>query len=140
MKKDDILYGLEHWERLEMSVEDVMELVLDEACDHADESFDTVADRIDWPVRIALFKRMDIGGEKKAQRIADRIIAYILNDLDTDYGDPDGIVDTSDPTTAMKNAALAFGRAVVADYIPWTAQETGEIIEYTREEAREDYD
>jgi len=136
MNKDDICYGLEHWERLEMDVESVIESVLEDACVKPGEGFDAMADQIDWPIKILAFKRRDIGGEACAKTIANTAIEDALEMLDEEYCDPDG--DNTESTDAMESAALAFGRAVVADYVSWTCEPNGNVIEYTREEAKRD--
>ena len=59
----------------------------------------------------------------------------VLDDLDCDYGNPDE--DSTKPTEAMWEAALAFARVVVAEYVPWACEPTGEVVEYTREQAKE---
>jgi hypothetical protein len=136
MKKDDVCYGLEHWERLEMDPESVVERVLENACDKVGEGFDAMAARIEWPIRILVYKRRDIGGESCAESIAASAIEHALENLDEEYGDCDG--DFTEATDGMKSAALAFGRAVVAEYVSWTCEPTGEVIEYTREQAWRD--
>jgi hypothetical protein len=133
MKKDDVCYGLEHWERLEMDPESVVERVLEDACDKVGEGFDALAARIEWPIRILVYKRRDIGGEACAESIAARAIEHALENLDEEYADPDG--DYTKATDRIKDAARAFGRAVVADYVSWSCEPTGEVIEYTREQA-----
>jgi hypothetical protein len=133
MKKNDICYGLKHWERLEMDPDDVVERVLEGACYEVGEGFDAIAARIEWPIRILVYKRCDIGGEVCAQRIADGAIEQALDNLDEEYADPDGTY--TEATDNMKAAALAFGWAVVADYVSWKCEPTGEVIEYTRDQA-----
>ena len=135
MKKDDLLYGLEHWERLEMNPYDVVERVMEDACDKVGEGFDAMASRIDWPIKIMVYKRRDVGGESCAKTIADTSIESALEMLDEEYADHEG--DVSDPTDAMKAAALAFGRTVVADYVSWTCEPNGDVIEFTGEQAKE---
>jgi hypothetical protein len=132
MNKDDKLYGLGHWERLEHDPELVIERVLEDACYEVGEGFDALAARIDWPIKILVFRRRNIGGEHRAQMIADDAIEHALEGLDIEYSDPDG--DRTEQTEAMREAALAFGTAVVADYVSWTCAPTGEVIEYTREQ------
>jgi hypothetical protein len=137
MKKDDVCYGLEHWEQLEMDPDSVVERVLENACDKVGEGFDALAARIAWPIRIRVYKRRDIGGEACAASVAASAIEHALENLDEEYADPDG--EYTKATDGMKAAALAFGRAVVAEYVSWTCEPTGEVIEYTREQAeRED--
>ena len=133
MKKDDILYGLEGWETLEDDPEVVLERVFDEACIGI-ESFDEIADRLDWPIRVLEYKRMGLP-EGSAEGIAEDVLNKVLDDLDCEYGNPDEDYTTS--TEAMREAAFAFARVVVAEYVPWACEPTGEVIEYTREQAKE---
>ena len=133
MKKDDLCYGLEHWEVLEGDPDDAVERVLADACDKVGEGFDIIADRIDWPIKILVYKRRDVGGETYAQLIADRALDNALENLDDEYlGE---CTNFTTPTDKMKAAALEFGRAIVSDYVPWTCEPNGEVIEYTREQA-----
>ena len=136
MKKDDLCYGLKDTE--DLSADDpseVIEQLLDEAVLKVGESFDETADRFDWPIKVYEYRRMDVGGESCASTIAERVIDDTLCWLDEQYGNPDG-PESNLATQAMKDAALAFGRAMVAEYVPWTCEPTGEVIEYTREQAK----
>lgn len=134
MKKDDLCYGVKDQEVLDASPDDTVDNVLFDACEKVGEGFDAMADRVSWPIRIRVFRRMDIGGDVRSHSIAARIIEDVLGDLDSDYGNHDS--DHTEPTDQIKTTALEFGRAVVADYIPWACEPTGEVIEYTREQAK----
>lgn len=131
-------YGLKDWERLEPDPDSVVERILEDACHEVGESFDAIASRIEWPIRILVYKQQDIGGDKKAELIAIDALESVLESLDETYGDPEG--DPTQATVAMKKAALAFGRAVVTDYKPWLCDFTGEVIEYTKERAKREHD
>jgi len=134
MKQEDVLYGLDHWETLEHDLDMVIERVMEDACDTVGDSFEVMADRITWPIKVLVYKRRDIGGDKQAQRIADQAISEALDNLDEEYSGE--WADPAEPTEAIKVAALAFGQAVVADYVPWSCEPTGEVIEYTREQVK----
>jgi len=134
MKQDDICYGLDHWELLEMDVGSALERVLEDACEKVGEGFDAVADRIEWPIRILAFKRRDIGGDAFAVSLGLDALGRALESLDEEHCDPDGAAST--PTVAMTAAALALGRAIVAEYVSWTCEPNGEVIEYTREQVK----
>lgn len=125
-KSEKYWYGLEEWERLVESPGDVIERMMDK----------DIVNQTTWPIKIHVHRQMDIGGEKYAQQIADRIMEEELLRLDEEYGDPDGDADMS-ATESMREAALAFGRAVVAGYTPWMCEPTGDIIEWTQEMAGE---
>ena len=133
MKKDDILYGLEGWETLEDDPDVVLERIFDEVCVEVGEPFDVIADRLDWPIQVFEYKRMGLP-EGLAEDITGDVLNKVLDDLDCDYGNPDE--DSTKPTEAMREAALAFAKIVVAEYVPWTCEPTGEIDEYTREQAK----
>jgi hypothetical protein len=115
-------YGLKDQERLDESVKTCVERLLADGF-------------TGWPIKVYVHQQMDVGGEFMAASIAEHAIERALDNLDEEYGDPDG--DPTEPTEAMKAAALAFGRAVVADYVPFMCEETGEVIEVTREAAME---
>lgn len=132
-----IYYGLKDWERLETDPDSVVERILEDACHEVGESFDAIASRIEWPIRILVYKQQDIGGDTKAELIAIDALESTLESLDETYGDPEG--EPTQATVAMEKAALAFGRAVVAEYEPWLCDPTGEVIEYTRERAEHEY-
>lgn len=120
MKKDDILYGLEHQERLSTSIDEVLEDFLQGAG----------LDSIDWPIRILVHRRMDVSHFKDI--IARGALEDALERIDEEHGDPDG--DPAEPTPEMVKAAEAFAAAVVDGYVPWACEPTGEVIEYTREQ------
>lgn len=50
----------------------------------------------------------------------------MLEDLDEDYGNPDGHY--PEPTDDMQEAEQAFIKAVLADYEVWRCETTGEVI------------
>jgi hypothetical protein len=116
-------------------MEEVVEEVIDVACVKAGETFDEIADRLPWPMIILKYKPRDIGGAEMAKRIGDYAIELALENLDEEYGDPDGSY--TGPTDSMKEAASKFGKAIVADYKPWMCEPTGEEVKVTRQEAKE---
>ena len=134
--QDDILYGLDGWERLEFSFEDATERVLDDAVGKIGETFDETAETIEWPVQILEYKRCFAGGECKAKSIAKDVLDDTLERLDVEYmGDCDEV---TEPTQDMEDTALAFGRIVALQYVSWTCEPNGKVIEYTREQAKAD--
>lgn len=135
MSEPKKFYGMENTERLEFDDPDeVVDRYLDDAVNTPGESFDSVAERLAFPIEVCEYEPMEI---PDAQDIANSALEHALENLDEEYGDPDG--DNTEPTEAMKAAALSFGRAVVADYVPWACEQTGKVIEYTREQCREIY-
>lgn len=127
---DERLYGLADDERLEMDPETVVERVMDDACQTPGEPFDATASRVEWPIRVHVFKRMDVSG--MGDSLGEDALERVLEQLDEEHADPDG--DPTEPTEAMKAAALAFGRAVVAEYKSWAAERTKEVVEFSRGE------
>lgn len=123
------LYGLEHWEKLETRIEDVIERVLEDYGDPLDHELE----RINWPIVIQVYKRMDV--KHHADRIAELVLEVALERLDEEYSDPDQ--DGTEPTQAMKDAAKAFADAVVKDYVTWACEPTSEKITVTLAMARE---
>ncbi len=135
MKPDDKMYGRAEQEVLQDDVDSVLEGVLEDACDNPGEPFDAIAARIEWPIRVSVFRHMDLGGEKQAENIAQDVLERTLEILDEEHADPDG--DATEPSEGMKAAALAFGRAVVKDYVSWACEPTGEVLEFTRAQMAE---
>jgi len=130
MGSDERMYGLADDERLEVEAEAVVERVLDDACDVPGEPFEATAARVTWPIKVDVFRRMEVSNT--AEHLGEDALGRALEQLDEEYSDPDG--DMTEPTDAMKAAALAFGKAVLADYKPWACERTGEVIEFTREQ------
>ncbi|MEA3224853.1 MAG: hypothetical protein U9Q07_02800 [Planctomycetota bacterium] len=133
MNKKDVLYGFPGWETLEMEAEDAVERIVEDACETVGEDFGSIAKRISWPICLQVFKRMDTGGDTHAQSIAYYALDRVLDDLDADYGNPDS--DQTDPTDKMEAAALAFGQAVLAEYVPWMCEQTGAVVMFTKKQA-----
>lgn len=131
MNKDDILYGLEDDEHLSMSIKEVLDRVIDAHRCPESETWERAAKRVEWPVSIHEFKRMT--PSHTAEDIAERCILDVMDTLDAEYGDPDG--DATEPTEAVKASALAFGKAVLADYVSWACEKTGKVIVVDMEEA-----
>ena len=128
MKKNEIMYGEYSQEFLDSSIDDVVERVLDNNVTKAGESFDETADNIEWPIKVYVFKRMEMDAGW-AKHIADVALETALESLDDTYGQIDEGYDASDK---MKEAAKAFGEVMASDYVPWACEKTGEVIEVTR--------
>ena len=110
MKQNDLLYGLEHQERLKSSIDEVLEDVA-ECTDN-------------WPVEVFSFRRMDV--KRHAELLACHALEHMLETLDEEHSDPDG--NPTEPTERMKVAAREFADAVVNDYVSWACEPTGEVI------------
>ena len=130
---DKRYYGLDGWERLENDLDAVVEKVVEDAdCEPGE---DVIA-KIEWPLRICVFKPMETPSEEM-------IVGWALDDilerldeehkrLDEEHKDPEG--DCTKPSDAMRAAALALAKVIKAEYVSWTCEPTGEVIEYTREQ------
>jgi len=112
-------YGCKDQERLDSSPEEVIERLMD------DESYS------DFPIKVYVFKPMDIA--KDAETLSKDILDDILERLDENYSDPDG--DCTEPTEDMKKASIELAKVILKDYTPWMCESTGEIIEYSKDEA-----
>lgn len=123
-------YGLLDSETLQGSPDEVLEQwVIDSACD----TFEEAASFVEWPMRVYVYKPMNHWRSRNA--LAEGYLERILEDLDEEFGDPEG--DATEPTASMKRAALAFVDSVMKEYRPWNCEKTKEVVEITREEAEE---
>ena len=90
-------------------------------------SIEEVTDRFPdgTPVEVRVFRKMRV----RVEGLADRLLESLLEDLDEDYGDPDGFTSNpTEPTDSMKAAAKQFVEAVVKEYKVWACEPTGEAI------------
>ena len=133
MNKNDVMYGLYHWEIVVPSVIDVLEQVVDEFSDGSCEEFDVVADLIQWPLRVLEFRRIDVS--RYCDLLANKALEHVLEILDEEHSDPDG--DQTKPTPKMIEAAKAFAGVVCGEYVSWACEKTGKVIDVTREMAKE---
>ena len=127
------LYGLDSDEQLVDDLNDFIERVLDDAVEKVGESFDVIADRIKWPVKVGVYRRMTIN-QKLKDRLAVDILDDVLDRLDEDLANPNG--SGTEPTAAMCDAAKALVDAIAKDYQPWACEPTGAVIEISREQAK----
>jgi len=124
-QNDDIMYGDDEGGRL--TAFDPMEV--------AEQILDRLV-QIEWPIRVYAYRRMRVS-ETQARHIATRALDDVLERLDEEYGDPDG--ECPCPTPAMIAAAELFVAAVVSEYVPHACEQTGEVIEITREQAEREF-
>lgn len=130
---DERLYGLEGWETFLGNFDEVVAKAIDDGHVFVDEGEDALANRIAWPLKVLVFRRVRID-EKDVKLAAKVAIEYVLDLLDAEYGNPEN--DKTEPTAKMAEAALVFARAIASEYTPWAYEATGEIIKVSREEAR----
>lgn len=112
-------YGHGDQERLDSDIEDTVRKVMEDG------------DYSDFPIKINVFKTMSIA--KDAETLARDILEDILERLDQEHGDPDS--NGTEPTEDMRKASLAFAKVILNDYQSWVCEKTGEVIEYSKEEA-----
>lgn len=103
-----------------MSDESLFGFIDDE---HLSSSIEEVTDRATEgkPIEVHVFRRMKVNPDRLAERTLERII----EDLDEDYGDPDN---PTELTEAMKAAAKQFIEALLKEYVVWNCEPTGEVI------------
>lgn len=112
-------YGVEDQERLDIEIEDTVKRVME------DGSYS------DFPIKINVFKPMSIA--KDAETLARDMLDDILENLDCNYGDPDS--NGTESTEDMRKASLGLAKVILKDYQSWACEKTGEVIEYSKEEA-----
>lgn len=128
-----LMYGLADDERLSEEMDDIIERVLDDACEKVGESFDAIASRIEWPIKVKVFRRKVISDNEKA-RIAEYLLDQLLEKLDEENMDTDG--DPTKATASMREASKAFVESVVSGYFVWACEPTGVVVEISREQAK----
>jgi hypothetical protein len=133
MPDEQKFYGLVDQEKLDDEVSAVVERAVDEACEVVGESFDEIAARMLWPIRVLVYRHAKMGTPEELGRIA---LDNLLEHLYEEYGSEDEC-GPDEPTDAMIQAATALGQAVRDGYTPWACVPTGEVIEVTMEQARE---
>ena len=113
-------YGHEGQERLSSSAEDVVLQLLE------DENY------ADFPIEVFVYKPMDAVGD--IEKYSKSILEDLLENLDENYGDPDG--DLTEPTDNMKKASLELAKTIAREYNVWSCEKTDETINFTEAEAR----
>ncbi len=113
-------YGYDGQERL---VNDPAEVVIDLVTGKEDYQ--------GFPIKVHVFRPMNaiVDVEYYSTNITDRL----LEDLDEEYGDPDG--DYTQATDNMAAAARALAKVIKEEYQPWMCEPTGEVLEFSKEEA-----
>lgn len=134
MNKNDIFYGLETDEQLMLSVEEAIDNVFNYG-DLAEpgKELDELMDNAQWPIRVLKFRRVKL--TRLIPILAAKLAEVALEVIDEEHGDPDG--NPAEPSQRMKDAALEFAKVMVEEYTPWACEPTGEVIEVTREMAKE---
>jgi hypothetical protein len=129
----ELCFGLEDQERLCGSPEEVLEQWV---IDSDSSTFEEAAAFVEWPMRFFVFKPMNHWQSRI--HLAEGYLERILEDLDEEFGDPEG--DSTKPTDGMNRAALAFVDSVLKEYTPYNYEKTGDVVEITREEARVEWE
>ena len=60
------------------------------------------------------------------------VLDMVLENLDENYGNPDG--DATEATDAMKAKAEELVKVIKDEYVVWACEETGETIEYSKDD------
>lgn len=129
----ELMYGDGEQEQLDVSEEDIIEHILDECCEKAGESFDTIADRIEWPIRVYEYRRMAVSDGKK-KWLSNDVLMRVIEALEEEYGDPDSW--SQKISQSMEAAAKTFVDTVANEFIVWACEQTGEYTDWTREMAK----
>jgi hypothetical protein len=113
MKKDDVMYGFDDSERLFNELDEFIEYHLD-ICDK-----DFIANPASI-LTIYTYRRMVVAENvyPDASDTYDRII----ENLDENYGDPDGDHDVVPLTDKAKEHYAAFVAEIVGAYVPWAGE------------------
>lgn len=131
---DEVLYGLDGEELLDDDLDDIVSRILENYSQRPKESFEVLADRIPWPVKVLEFRRMKVSDTAK-NSLARSTLESLIEQLDEDHAGPDGNI--ANPTAPMQLAARRFVDEVVRHYKVWNCEPTGEVVEITREKAKE---
>ena len=130
MNKQERLYGLADCEHVQGDIETVIEDLVNAASEPGD-TMEQACNRVEWPIEVCVFRRMVVSHWTKA--LADQALENALETLDEELSDPEG--DATEPTEAMRAAALEFARVVCAEYVPWACERTGEVMKVTKADA-----
>jgi hypothetical protein len=130
MDKLELRYGAAGW--LESDPEDVLERVFDNACHDVAEDIATIYSRVNWPVTIREYKRIQID-PTTADRLAEAALKGALAELGHAQVVASDCLDTS--IAAITEAAKLLGSVVVTDYLPLAWVPTGNVLTYTREQS-----
>lgn len=97
-----------------------------ENADSVGEPLVTVLSRLGWPMTIREFQHQKICYSTRLRK-AKRVIEYLLEELDEDYGDGDNY---TAPDKEMEKAASVFVNAVADRYPVWIVEATGRTKEF----------
>ena len=130
MKSDqkEELYGLEHQEVLVESLDEIMEQLMVDHCEEIGESGEVILERIEFPVKVEVYKRQTLGTSKSIGNfIVEEAVLWLDENhrLAADEG--------HDITPKMIEAAIAFAKVLIEEYKPYDCDHTGEIIMITKE-------
>ena len=113
MNKDDIMYGFEDSERLDDDLYGFIEMHLDE-CDK-----DFIANPASI-LTVYTYRRMKVTAPSFLG--VDEAAEIIIEQLDEEYGNPDGDNDEVAITDKAKELYAAFVAEIVGAYIPWACE------------------
>ena len=126
----ELLYGFDGDEQLnDTDPDEVVREYLDDLY-VLDRGWAECVSAVKWPLRVLEFRRMNATPGTLAESALDDVLAA----LDEEYGSSDA--DPTKPTAKMKAAAETFIEEVLAEYAVLACEPTGEVVEYTEEQAR----
>ena len=112
MKDSGIAYYSAEKDPVYLTHEDVSEAI-EEAVDQWDR-----APTMDDTIQVTSYRRMELPSR---ERIAELVLDGVIERLDEDYGDPEGLMETIDEAK-LRPAALAFADVILKNYKPWTCE------------------
>lgn len=121
-KKEEKFYGYKDQEQLSRDPEDVVIYMMENG---------EYEDYANFPIKVYEFESISIA--KNEETFARDILEDLLERLDNNYGDPDS--NGTKPTEDMKRASLELAKVMLKDYQSWTCEETGKVIEFSKEQA-----
>ena len=127
MKNESLWYGHDAQEVLDSDPDDTVITMLEDC--KPGETFDDVDNRIEWPFKVLEYRTKTIDPDG----LVNSILEPLLESLDEEYNAQD---EYTDITPGMKEAALVFAKTIVDEYKVWACEATGNVIEYTKEDAR----
>ena len=122
------MYGLDHWEELEGSINDVLERIYTDYFEGIRDTDEDIAARVSWPVVVWEHKRQELPEDKQ---MADNILKELYERLNDQYQEDSYI----EPTDNEKTYALMLVKCVIASYEPWYCDRTGRKMTITKEMA-----
>jgi hypothetical protein len=114
---DPIFWDCRDSEELEHdNIDDAVEDYIESWCE-PDITLAQLMEHVPEEIEVTGYERDEVDAANKAEWI----LIQLLENLDEDYGDPNAYTDA---TTKMKEAALAFVKAILEEYHVWPCHQT----------------